>query len=111
MDLTGKRVAVIGSGATAMQTGPGNCQGGERGAGVPAHATVDLIPTENYRASVPDGEHWLINHMPYYARWYHFLLFWLDGEGLYDSATKDPAWPQNGTVGERRPTKSITRAL
>lgn len=41
---------------------------------------------------MPDGEHWLINHIPYYARWYHFLLFWLDGEGLYASVTKDETW-------------------
>ena len=100
LDLTGKRVAVIGTGASAMQLVPE----------IATQASEVLVfqrtppwiyPTAEYRASVPGGEHWLINHVPYYARWYHFLLFWLDGEGLYASAIKDSAWPhQERSVSE-----------
>ncbi len=100
LDLTGKRVAVIGTGASAMQLVPE----------VAAQASEVLVfqrtppwiyPAAHYRTDVPEGVHWLINHVPYYARWNHFLLFWLDGEGLYASATKDPEWPhQERSVSE-----------
>ncbi len=92
VDLTGKRVAVIGTGASAMQMVPEVAK--QASEMVVFQRTPPWIyPTENYRTSVPDGEHWLINHVPYYARWYHFLLFWLDGEGLHASATRDLDWP------------------
>ena len=92
LDLSGKRVAVIGTGATAMQFVPEIAR--QAGEVIVFQRTPPWIyPSPDYRASVPAGEHWLINHVPYYARWYHFLLFWLDGEGLYASVTKDPAWP------------------
>ena len=94
-ELDGKRVAVVGTGASAMQLAPEVAR--RAGEVLVFQRTPPWIyPSPTYRASVPEGEHWLIRHMPYYARWYHFLLFWLDGEGLYDSVTKDPAWTGRG---------------
>ncbi len=91
LDLSEKRVAVIGTGASAMQFVPEVARQA-REVIVFQRTPPWIYPNPDYRASVPAGEHWLINHVPYYARWYHFLLFWLDGEGLYASVTKDPAW-------------------
>ncbi len=91
LDLSDKRVAVIGTGASAMQFVPEVARQA-REVMVFQRTPPWIYPNPDYRASVPAGEHWLINHVPYYARWYHFLLFWLDGEGLYASVTKDPAW-------------------
>ena len=60
-----------------------------------------IYPADTYRSSVPDGERWLLSRVPYYARWYRFLLFWLDAEGYYNSVTKDPAWAhQERSVSE-----------
>ena len=92
LDLSGKRVAVIGTGASAMQFVPEVAKEA-REVMVFQRTPPWIYPTPDYRDSVPAGEHWLINHVPYYARWYHFLLFWLDGEGLYASVKKDEAWP------------------
>ena len=91
LDLSDKRVAVIGPGASAMQFVPEVARQA-RQVKIFQRTPPWIYPNPDYRASVPAGEHWLINHVPYYARWYHFLLFWLDGEGLYASVTKDPAW-------------------
>jgi 4-hydroxyacetophenone monooxygenase len=91
VDLKGKRVLVIGSGATCMQLTPEVAQ--EAASLTIFQRTPPWIfKSPRYRDSVPEGEHWLINHVPYYARWYHFLLFWLDAEGAYASVVKDPAW-------------------
>ncbi len=100
LDLDGKRVAVIGAGASAMQLVP---EVARRAGEVRVFQRTPpwIYPAPNYRDSVPEGEHWLIDHVPYYARWYHFLLFWLDGEGLYASVTKDRAWAhQDRSVSE-----------
>ena len=91
LDLSDKRVAVIGTGASAMQFVPEVARQAHQ-VMVFQRTPPWIYPNPDYRASVPAGEHWLINHVPYYARWYHFLLFWLDGEGLYASVTKDPDW-------------------
>jgi len=92
VDLSGKRVAVIGTGASAMQLIPEVAEQA-RDVRIFMRTPPWIYPSPSYRHDVPDGEHWLIDHVPHYARWYHFLLFWLDGEGLYASVTKDPGWP------------------
>ncbi len=91
-DLSGRRVAVIGTGASAMQLVP---EVADSAAEVIVFQRTPpwIFPCPTYREDVPSGEQWLFDHVPYYARWYHFLLFWLDGEGLYASVTKDPEWP------------------
>jgi 4-hydroxyacetophenone monooxygenase len=42
---------------------------------------------------VPDGVKWLLAHLPYYARWYRFQLFWGFSDGLYSALQVDPTWP------------------
>jgi 4-hydroxyacetophenone monooxygenase len=35
----------------------------------------------------------VLRHVPYYARWYRFLLFWPGSDGLLPSLKVDPTWP------------------
>jgi 4-hydroxyacetophenone monooxygenase len=42
---------------------------------------------------VPDGKKWLLKHLPYYARWYRFLLFWPGSDALLKTFFIDPDWP------------------
>jgi 4-hydroxyacetophenone monooxygenase len=42
---------------------------------LPAHRAVD-VPNPNYHEPVGDGVRWALEHLPFYARWYRFLLFW-----------------------------------
>ncbi len=91
VDLTGKRVAVIGTGASAYQFVP-------RIAPDAAHLTVFqrtppwAVPRENYHHDVAAGKQWLLEHVPFYARWYRFFLFWTGTDGLYDSVKADEGW-------------------
>jgi len=96
VDLRGKRVLVIGTGASAFQF-------------VPAIAPVAgemhvfqrtppwLAATPNYHDEVPAGQKWLLKHMPWYAQWYRFWLFWMLTDGLLPYVSVDPAW--NGPPG------------
>lgn len=90
-DLSGKRVIVIGTGASAFQFAPEVA----REAG---HLTIFqrtppwIFHNADYHADVPDGKHWLLQHLPYYAQWYKFASFWRTSEGILSAAKRDPAW-------------------
>lgn len=92
IDLSGKRVAVIGTGASAMQLVP-------RVAEQAAQLTVFqrspqwAKPSQDYHRSVGPGTRWLLHNLPFYAAWYRFGLFWRFGDGLHRSLQIDPDWP------------------
>lgn len=91
VDLTGKRVAVIGTGASAFQFVP-------EIAPKVAKLTVFQrtppwgLPVPHYHEDVPAGMKWLLEHVPYYDKWYRFWLFWMTTEGFLPMVKSDPAW-------------------
>lgn len=91
-DLRGRRVAVIGTGASAFQIVP-ELAGTVSRLVVFQRSPVWMLPNPGYRARVSEGKKWLLRHVPYYARWYRFLLFWPASDGLLPSLRVDPAWP------------------
>jgi hypothetical protein len=52
-----------------------------------------MVPNARYHTQVSDAKRWLLRHVPSYARWYRFLLFWPGSDGLMPSLVVDPAWP------------------
>jgi len=91
-DLTGQRVAVIGTGASAFQLVPTVADDVD-------HLTVFqrsapwMFPNPHYHDAVGDGVKWALQHLPYYGRWYRFLLFWPACDGGLAAMTIDPDWP------------------
>lgn len=93
VDLTGKRVAVIGTGASAAQFIPTVAE--QAGELLVFQRTPPwLIPTPNYHDELPDGLRWVLRHLPSYARWDRLWLFWRTHEGLLPCAVVDPAWTE-----------------
>ncbi len=91
IDLTGKKVAVIGTGASAFQFVPEITK--VTGETKIFQRTPPWIrPAEHYHLPVPEGMKWLFKHMPFFANWYRFWLFWLSAEGLLPRVKVDPAW-------------------
>ena len=94
-DLTGRRVALVGTGASSMQVGP---------------AIVDQVAelsvfqrspswaarNPNYHLPVKEGMKWALANIPYFAKWYRYLLFWTCGDLLHDSLQVDPNWTKPG---------------
>ncbi len=33
-----------------------------------------MFPNPNYHAPVPDGDRWALRHLPFYGRWYRFIM-------------------------------------
>jgi 4-hydroxyacetophenone monooxygenase len=91
VDLAGKRVAVIGTGASAFQFVPEIA---------PKVARLEVFqrsppwtfPAPTYHHEVPEGKKWLLEHVPFYAKWYRFWLFWMLTDGFYEGVKADPAW-------------------
>ena len=82
---------VIGTGASAFQFAPEVAK--EAKEVVIFQRTPPWVSmTPEYHDNVPDGKHWLLNHVPYYAKWYRFAMFWRMAEGILAAVKKDPAW-------------------
>jgi 4-hydroxyacetophenone monooxygenase len=99
-DWRGKKVAMIGTGASGHQVGPTIAPDVER-LTIFQRSPHWIVPNPNYFAKVPDGVKWLLAHLPYYVRWYRFQLFWGFSDGLYSALQVDPAWTD--------PKRSINR--
>jgi 4-hydroxyacetophenone monooxygenase len=91
LDLAGRRVAVIGTGASAAQFIP-----------IVAEQASELVvfqrtpawfaPTPDYHDPVEEGLRWLYRHVPFYSEWNRFWIFWTMGDGQLAYVTGDPEW-------------------
>ncbi len=92
VDLAGKDVVMIGAGATGFQLAPAI-------AGTVGRLTIFqrtaqwMFPNPNYHAAVGDGTRWALRHLPFYGRWYRFLVFWPGCDTGLAAAKVDPDWP------------------
>ena len=91
LDVTGKRVVVVGTGASAMQIVPAIA---ERA----GHVTVFqrspqwAAPNDVYFSPIDDAASLLMEHVPFYRRWYRTRLSWNTGDRVHASLQKDPRW-------------------
>ena len=97
LDLTGKTVAMIGTGASGMQIGPAI-------APIVKHLTVFqrsphwVRPNPLIFKTVTDDVKWGLAHIPFYNKWYRFLLLWATSDGLLPQMRKDPNWKEKGSL-------------
>ena len=91
VDLDAARVAVIGTGASAVQFIP---EVAERAAELTVYQRTPpwLLPVPTYQQDLPPGLRWLLRHAPQYARWDRLWVFARTQEGLLPMATVDPHW-------------------
>ncbi len=96
-DLEGKRVAIVGNGATAMQVVPAI-------ADKVAHLTVFArskqwaAPFPKFRKRVPEPIRFLLQEVPLYQAWYRQRLAWTFNDRIHPSLQKDPDWPRPDTA-------------
>lgn len=92
VDVSDRRVGVIGTGASAMQVVPTI-------AGTARHVTVFqrspqwAVPNPQYKRAVSEQVRYLMAYVPYYASWYRTRLLWILGDRLHRALQVDPAWP------------------
>jgi 4-hydroxyacetophenone monooxygenase len=93
-DLEGKRVGVIGTGASAMQFVPTVAEQASK-LTIFQRAAHWSTYNASYQATVSDGFKWLLRHLPYYHSWYRFLLFWVGADRVYPVFRIDPDWTES----------------
>jgi 4-hydroxyacetophenone monooxygenase len=100
VDLKGKRVAVIGAGASAFQLVPEIAKEAAE-LKVYQRSAPWMFENPSYHEQVGEGTKWLLKHLPFYARWLRFLMFWPACDGAWPFVTVDPEWPhQDRSINE-----------
>ncbi|HME48447.1 flavin-containing monooxygenase [Mycobacterium sp.] len=92
VDLSDRDVALIGAGATGFQVAPAIADR-VRSLTVFQRTAQWMFPNPNYHAEVGPGVKWALKHLPFYGRWYRFLLFWPACDSGLAAARVDPDWP------------------
>ncbi|PJE19169.1 MAG: 4-hydroxyacetophenone monooxygenase [Mycobacterium sp.] len=95
VDLTDKRVAVIGAGASGFQLVPAIADTA-RHVDVYQRTPQWMAPNPMYHDAVPDGARWAIRHLPYYGRWLRFVSWWPLADALDEQVRIDPDWDNGG---------------
>ena len=91
LDLTGKRVAIIGAGCTAVQIVDASVDEVE-------HLTVFqrqphwVAPRRRLSDDVPEHQRWLGTRLPYYANWIRLKSFWGTADNNFPVILRDPEW-------------------
>ncbi len=108
VDLAGTKVAMIGAGASGFQIAPAI-------ADAVGHLTIFqrtaqwMFPNPNYHAEVGPGVQWALRHLPFYGRWYRFLILWPGCDVGLHAARIDPDYPdQQRAISE---TNEFTRQM
>ncbi|WP_317932028.1 NAD(P)/FAD-dependent oxidoreductase [Halioxenophilus sp. WMMB6] len=91
VDLTGKKVVMIGTGATGIQVGPAIVDR-VKSLTIAQRSKHWIIKHPMYHEGVPEAVTWASKHIPYYLDWFRFGLFWAASDGFYDTLRIDPNW-------------------
>lgn len=90
--LRGKRVAVIGTGASAMQTVPAIVDAARRV--IVFQRTAQWgIPNVNYFRSVSENAQLLMREVPHYLGWYRLRQLWNVSDKMHIMVEWDREWP------------------
>ena len=89
--LTGKRVAMQGSGASAFQLVPEVAKIAKQ-LYVFQRSAPWMLPNPLYHEAVSPQFRWLVQHVPYYARWFRFLIFYPGSDGILPALRIDREW-------------------
>ena len=100
IDCRGKQVVVVGSGASAFQLVPTIADDVAQ-LTVFQRSAPWMFENPIYHQEVPQGKKWCLQNLPFYTRWFRFLIFWPACDGAYDTVFVDPEWPhQERSINE-----------
>ncbi|MCE4267547.1 cyclohexanone monooxygenase [Rhodococcus sp. MS16] len=92
VDLSDKRVAMIGTGATAVQVADA-LAGKVKSFHLLQRQPSWILPDIIGKADVPEGERWLIRNVPFYNEWLRGKTFWYSSDVIqYPRVMVDHEW-------------------
>ena len=108
VQVAGKRVNVIGTGASAYQIAPAIVDE-VASLKIFQRSAPWILPAPLYQAEVGDDRRWLIENVPSYHRWLRLWEFWHSTIGKYALTKADPTWTSSDSVSE--PNRRFRDAL
>jgi len=91
LDVEGRRFAVIGTGASAMQIVPA-VHSAAAAVGVFQRSAQWVAPAAKYFQAVGEDIHLVMDSVPFYRGWYRFRLGWTFGDKRHSSMQRDASW-------------------
>jgi 4-hydroxyacetophenone monooxygenase len=95
LDISGSRFALLGAGASGFQIAPTISDQVER-LTIFQRTAQWIIPNAMYHAKVPPGDQWAQRHLPFYARWFRFLMTFPGIAAGTDPYRYDPDFHDDG---------------
>lgn len=92
LDVAGRRVAIVGTGASAVQAARTTAERAAR-LTIFQRSPQWITPNALYRARVGEGKRALLRDVPFYAAWYRFTLFWRYADSLHPHIQVEDDWP------------------
>ncbi|HSG90626.1 MAG TPA: NAD(P)/FAD-dependent oxidoreductase [Pseudomonadales bacterium] len=100
VDLEGKRVAVIGTGCSAVQLLPKTAAKAEH-VSVFQRTPHWVTPNKDYYKPVEAGIIWALNHIPFYAEWHRARMIFGFADRNWPAVVGDPDWQhQDRSISE-----------
>jgi 4-hydroxyacetophenone monooxygenase len=96
-DLEGKRVCLIGTGASGMQLGPRIASQVESLV-IFQRSPSWVFPVPGYREPLTPEIAWLCKHLPYYRQWLRFRISHAFGDRIHDFFWIDPDWKDSSAL-------------
>ena len=97
LDLKGRKVVLVGNGASAMQVAPAIVD--EVAALTVVQRTPQWVaPFPKFQQPIPAPLQQLLQTVPLYRRWYRLRLSWAFNDKLYDALQQDPNWQGEGAI-------------
>jgi 4-hydroxyacetophenone monooxygenase len=108
LDITGTRFALIGAGATGFQIAP-TIADDVAHLSIFQRTTQWMIPNPSYHMQVPPGDKWAMRHLPFYGRWFRFMMMY---PGIASSTTpyqRDPDYhdPDGHAISEANARRRV----
>lgn len=91
LNVTDRRVALIGNGASGMQVAPAIAPS-VRHLTAFARSKQWAAPFPQFGKNVPPEVRYLLQQLPLYHEWYRARLMWTFNDRIHGSLQKDPTW-------------------
>ena len=92
LDMTDKRVAVIGTGASSMQI-VSSIAPVVKHLAVYQRSAQWIRRIDRFHDQLGEEQQFLLDEFPIYQAWFRFSMFWRYCDGLLPTLRKDPNWP------------------
>jgi len=91
IELEGKHIIMIGTGASGHQFAPAVAPLAKR-LTICQRSRHWVISNPMKAKVVKDGVKFALRHIPGYKEWFRFRVYWFTGDGLFVNVLKDPEW-------------------